>query len=171
MLQIQKLKPNAVARLSKLAIEAYSDHYLHLWTDAGQWYINQCFSTEKMLEELSDSNNEFYIAVLDEEDAGFMKVRPNHSLEGQLGNGYEIERIYFTAKFTKKGLGSGLFEFALADAIQQSKQYIWLKSMDFAKNAIRFYQKHGFEIIGETKLDYELLKPNMRGMFVLRKVL
>jgi diamine N-acetyltransferase len=171
MLQIQKLKPSDAARLSKLAIRAYSDHYLHLWTDAGQWYINKCFSIENLEIELVDTNNEFYIAVQDNEDAGFMKVRPSQNLEGQLGEGYEIERIYFKSKFTGKGLGSGLFEFALADAIQQSRQYIWLKSMDSAFKAIHFYQKHGFEVIDQTRLDFDLMLPDFLGMVVLRKIL
>ena len=171
MLTIKKLDSSHVQRLRKLALEAYKDHYLHLWYDGGSWYMEKSFSVEQLSDELADTKNHFYIAQQDDQDAGFLKVIPMSNLDGQLGDGYEVERIYFKKIFTGKGLGGGLLEFAAADAIQQSCQYLWLKAMDTSYKAIHFYQKAGFEVIDTTTLDYEPMLPVLRGMVVMRKVL
>ena len=54
----------------------------------------------------------------------------------------------------------------------QGHEYVWLMAMDSSTKAIESYQKAGFELIGQTRLDDEefcRLKTELRGMVILKK--
>ncbi len=53
-----------VALLRQVALQAYCDHYLHLWHDGGAWYIDRSFSIEQLTQELADENANFFLAIL-----------------------------------------------------------------------------------------------------------
>jgi ribosomal protein S18 acetylase RimI-like enzyme len=56
-------------------------------------------------------------------------------------------------------------------AKEKNKKLIWLKVMDSSKDAIEFYKKMGFEICGTAHLNFEMMKPEYREMYVMRKLL
>ena len=51
---------------------------------------------------------------------------------------------------------------------QQNKDYVWLKSKDTSK-AKTFYEHMGFQICGTSRLDFELMKEEFRGMVTMIK--
>ena len=168
-LKIEKISISEVGKFSEVATRAYFDHYRHLWYDEGEWYAHKCFNINQLTEELSDVKNEFFFAILDKNPVGFLKLRPKNQLAGQEGNGFEIERIYLTNEATGRGVGRSLMEFAIEMAIQQDKDYVWLKAMDSSQNAIRFYESLGFEICGTSRLDFEQMKTEYLGMVAMRR--
>lgn len=168
-LKIETISISEVEKFSELATQAYFDHYRHLWYDEGEWYANKCFNINQLTEELSDVKNEFFFAILDEKPVGFLKLRPENQMAGQVGNGFEVERIYLTNEATGRGVGRKLLEFAIEMAIQQNKDYVWLKAMDSSQNAIRFYESLGFEICGTSRLDFEQMKTEYLGMVAMRR--
>lgn len=168
-MRIEKIKPDEVEKLSKIATQAYFDHYRHLWYDKGEWYAHKCFNTIQLAEELSDTKNEFFFVILDERLVGFLKIRPENQLFEQEGNGFEVERIYLTNEATGRGVGRQLMKFAIEMAIQKNKDYVWLKAMDSSQNAIRFYESLGFEICGTSRLDFEQMKTEYLGMVAMKK--
>lgn len=168
-IQIEKIKISETEKFSELATRAYFDHYRHLWYDNGEWYAHKCFNINQLSEELSDTKNNFFFAILDEKPVGFLKVRPENQLTQQEVNGFEIERIYLTNEATGRGVGRKLMEFAIEMARQQNKDYVWLKAMDSSQNAIRFYESLGFEICGTARLDFEQMKTEYLGMVAMRR--
>lgn len=168
-IQIEKIKISETEKFSELATRAYFDHYRHLWYDNGEWYAHKCFNINQLSEELSDTKNNFFFAILDEKPVGFLKVRPENQLTQQEVNGFEIERIYLTNEATGRGVGRKLMEFAVEMARQQNKDYVWLKAMDSSQNAIRFYESLGFEICGTSRLDFEQMKTEYLGMVAMRR--
>ena len=168
-LRIEKISISEVEKFSDIATRAYFDHYRHLWYDEGEWYAHKCFNINQLSEELSDTKNKFFFAILDEKLVGFLKLRPENQLIGQEGNGFEIERIYLTNEATGRGAGRKLMEFAIEMAMQHNKDYAWLKAMDSSQNAIRFYESLGFEICGTLLLDFEQMKTEYLGMVAMRK--
>lgn len=168
-IKIEKITISDVEKFSEVATRAYFDHYQHLWHDDGKWYAHKCFNISQLKEELSDTKNEFFFAILDENPVGFLKIRPENQLIGQEGNGFEIERIYLTNETTGRGVGRKLMEFAIEMAHEQNKDYVWLKAMDSSQNAIRFYESLGFEICGTSRLDFEQMKTEYLGMVAMRK--
>lgn len=168
-LNIERISISEVEKLSEVATRAYFDHYRHLWYDEGEWYAHKCFNVSQLIEELTDSKNLFFFAVLDGRHVGFLKLRPENQLAGQDGNGFEVERIYLTNEATGRGVGRALMEFAIEMARQQNKDYVWLKAMDSSQNAIRFYESLGFEICGTSRLNFEQMKTEYLGMVAMRK--
>lgn len=168
-LKIERINITEVEIFSEVATRAYFDHYRHLWYDKGEWYAHKCFNINQLTEELSNNKNSFFFANLDKKPVGFLKLRPENQLIGQKGNGFEVERIYLTDEATGKKVGQKLMEFAIEMAIQQSKDYVWLKAMDSSQNAIRFYESLGFEICGTSRLDFEQMKTEYLGMVAMRK--
>jgi len=63
-----------VETLLKIAIEAYSDHYLNFWHDGGEWYLERSFSTPNLCKEFLEKESRFYIVLLDQKAVGFFKT-------------------------------------------------------------------------------------------------
>ncbi len=171
MLQIQPITVVDAPDLASLANDIYFDHYSHFWDDGGQWYVANSFSISQLESEMIDLNNLFYFAIFENKRVGFLKLRPQNQLAKTEGNGFEVERIYLHKSTTGKGIGRKLMQFAIEMAQNQQKDYVWLKAMDSSHDAIRFYRSLGFEICGTSRLDYELLKPELRGMVTMKKML
>ncbi len=167
--RIEKINLSDVEKLAVVATSAYFDHYKHLWYDEGAWYAHKCFNIKQLELELAEKNNLFFFAIFDENPIGFLKLRPDNQLIEQTENGFEIERIYLTKEATGRGVGKKLMEFSIEMARQHGKDYVWLKAMDSSKNAIRFYEKLGFQICGTSKLDFPQMKTEFLGMLAMRK--
>ena len=171
-ISIRKINSTEASLLSAIAWKAYSDHYLHLWFDNGEWYRKRCFTKEVLEQELSDPDNLFYIAYEGDDPAGFLKLRINAVLEtAPAKNGLELERIYLTKASSHKGIGKQLMELSLGISNQYKKEIIWLKAMDSSIGPIAFYQQMGFEICGVSRLSFEQMKEKYRGMVIMKKEL
>ena len=180
-----KLEQNHIFWLSLVATRAYFDSYTHLWNDEGAWYAERCFNIKQLEEEFSDKNALFF-GVSDDNDAlGFLKININYPLSknacqstyldlltfetDETENALELERIYLTKNGQGRGIGKRLVQIALKVAQTRGKQIIWLKAMDTSANAIAFYKKMGFEKCGTMRLNFELMKPEMRGMIAMKR--
>ena len=83
----------------------------------------------------------------------------------------ELERIYLNKEAAGKGVGKKLVELTFKIANQHNKDIVWLKAMDTNDNAIAFYKKMGFQIIGSHLLRHPLMKKELRGMVIMIKEL
>ncbi len=168
---INKIDATHVELLSKVALKAYSDHYLHFWHDGGKWYMGKCFSVQALQKELKDENALFFIAYENDEALGYLKINIDAALEGQEEkNALELERIYLTKAATGKGVGGKIMQLVFKIAKEKHKDIIWLKVMDSSTGPIAFYKKMGFEICGTYNLDFTVMKEELRGMYVMKKV-
>lgn len=169
-IQIKPITISEASLLSEVAMKAYNDHYLHLWYDNGEWYKQRCFTEEVLKDELSDSNNLFFLAYLDDEPVGFLKLRINAALETEPEkDAMELERIYLTKAASGKGIGKSLVNLSFSIAKEQHKQIIWLKAMDSSTGPIAFYKQMGFVQCGIYRLTFEQMKEELRGMVIMKK--
>ena len=170
-MEIIAASPADADHISEIAIRAYKDFYLYLWTDDGSWYINRSFRPEQIKEEMEDPNGRFYTLRVKGEIIGFMKINLDQPLEGyEQYNAIELERIYLLKAFAGEGFGRQAMQFCFDLAKKMKKEIIWLKSMD-SSQAIHFYEQQGFEVCGTFRLDYEQMKPEFRGMKIFMKKL
>ena len=168
-LDIRPCNVNDIEVLSALAIKAYKEVYLYLWNDDGSWYINRVFSNEQFQKEFEDSNAEFFMVLFNESPIGFMKLNIDLPLPGfEYFDAMELERIYLLKSASGMGFGRKAVEFCFKYAQSKHKEMIWLKSMD-SSDALYFYSRMGFKEVGEYRLDYEIMKPEFRGMKILMK--
>lgn len=163
----QRVSTSDAQLLAAVAHRAYSDHYLHLWHDAGAWYIARSFTPDVLREELENPDARFYLVRQHEQPVGFLKLNlhqpsPCH----QTANALELERIYLIKAVTGQGIGKACVRFVIEQARQLDKQLVWLKSMDSSHDALAFYRKMGFVPCGTDRLTFEVMKEEFRGMIV-----
>ena len=108
------------------------------------------FSKEKLMAEVVEPGNIFYIALIGNEPAGYLRMR-EASPPAQLANkpSIEIARIYSIQQAIGKGVGSALMKQGIAIAKEKGRKVIWLGVWEKNQRAIEFYTKWGFEKIGE----------------------
>jgi len=168
-----EIKPCSVVdagELAEVAVRAYRDHYLYLWNDDSSWYTSRSFSVAQFEKELKDPNAAFYLLKYDGFNAGFIKLNLDQQLEGfESIPAMELERIYIAKSASRKGIGRKAMEFCFKLARKRNKKLIWLKSMD-SSDALLFYERLGFTERGTFRLNFELMKPEYRGMKILSAV-
>jgi GNAT superfamily N-acetyltransferase len=170
-LTISKCSLEDAKELAEIAVRAYRDHYLYLWNDDGSWYVNRSFTIPQFQKELKDPNAAFFILKENAVSIGFMKLNLEQPLEGfESFSALELERIYLLKSASRKGFGREALEYCFQLALQMSKQIVWLKSMD-SSGALYFYKDLGFEECGTFRLDFEIMKPEYRGMKIFMKKL
>lgn len=172
MLNLEPIGEAAYAQLSKLAQDIYQEHYLHLWLPGGaDWYMyTYAYAPEIIRQELRDPDNFHYWVYHENKLTGYLKLRLAESLPGESsGKTLEIERIYLHKAQTGKGIGREIMQFCESIARNNNCAVLFLKAMDSSKDAIRFYQNQGYQISGNLRLLFPLLKEAFRGMYILRK--
>ena len=143
--------------------ESYSDRNT---AENMQKYLTEVFSIEKLSEELNNPCSEFYIANLNAQTIGYLKVNyGNAQTELKDPNAFEIERIYVLKEFQGKQVGQLLFGKALQLAKDRKSTYLWLGVWENNFKAISFYKKCGMMefdthvfILGEDKQTDILMK-------------
>lgn len=167
---IKKVGLNNWRELREIGINSYVPHYSHLWKENGiEWYLNRCFGEEFLKNEIANPNVEYYVIKKDHENIGMLKLvlqkpLPNSEIE----NALYLEKIYFVKEWTGKGVGREVMDFVYQRARETGCDCIWLTAMDTAEKPIAAYQKAGFEIHSHQFLDFELMKDEFRGTFVMQ---
>jgi GNAT superfamily N-acetyltransferase len=177
MIEIKKIDSSSAETLSNLAKSIYVHHYAHLWLAGGMdWYINEfAYPVLKIKSELENEKCLHYIAYINNEPVGYLKINIDAAIEG--GNkkeGIELERIYIDTTAVNKGLGTYLMNFIFDIAKSNQKKYIFLKALDTAQLAMQFYAKMGFELVSFFRLSdstFHLMKEQYRGMSILKKTI
>jgi ribosomal protein S18 acetylase RimI-like enzyme len=108
-------------------------------------YVEQHFSIDALQHQLSDLNTQFYLAILDGELIGYIKLNSGPSQTDLYDNeSLEIERIYVLKAFYGRQVGQLLFEKAKQVAEMKKAKYVWLGVWEENPRAISFYKKNGF---------------------------
>mgnify|MGYP002624301503 CR=1 FL=1 len=159
-------------QLQKVARQTYTDHFTHIWEDAGKYYMENSFNKVVLKNELTNPNHLYFLGFEQEKAVGYMKLNIDQLLmESRHLNSLELERIYIRKNATGLGLGRQLIQLAFKEARERHKDLIWLKSMDSSTASIAFYEKQGFVMCGKDQLEWPFIKPEYRGMVVMKKQL
>lgn len=171
MLKIKKAEAADINELRDIGIRSYLPHYSHLWKTGGvEWYMHRCFSDEALRKDFSDSNIEYYIIADERQNVGILKLVLNKPLlDSTIENALYLEKIYFIKEWTGRGAGNKLIQFTFERAKELNRECVWLMAMDTADKPVEAYQKAGFVVHSRTKLDFELMREEFRGMVILKK--
>jgi GNAT superfamily N-acetyltransferase len=176
LIEIKKIDSTAAEALSSLAKSIYVNHYAHLWLAGGMdWYMHEfAYPVSKITSEIENKNCLHYIAYVNNEAVGYLKINIDAAIEGgDIKEGIELERIYIDTNAVNKGLGTYLMNFVFDIAKSYQKKYIFLKAMDTASLAMQFYTKMGYALVGSFRLSdstFHLMKEEYRGMYILKKL-
>ncbi len=134
-------------------------------------YISTAFLPEKMKEELAEPRAVFYFLIENatQQVAGYLKLRWDRSEElfGETP-ALELQRIYFYKQFWNKGYGKILLQFAENWGKENSYAYIWLCVWFKNLDAMRFYEREGWQSFGRKKFQFGT---TIHNDFVFRKQL
>ncbi len=132
-------------------------------------FMTSQFSKERLMSELNDVENIFFLTYVNDQLAGYAKLRDSRNPE-QLQNvpAIEIMRIYSTTAMIGKGIGKLLMETSIAEAIKRKKEILWLGVWEKNQRAIDFYNKWGFEKFGEHNF---ILGNDVQTDWLMKKIL
>ena len=103
---------------------------------------------------------EIFSAVLEEDSilvaetekvmAGFVQFgRADSFAEAGSEDDRAVRKMYVRAGFQNQGIGSAMMEAALEQLEREGAGRVFLDVWDQNHGAIRFYERHGFQVIGE----------------------
>ena len=146
--------PSDAAALSRAA----STFFLDTFGDANrrddmETYLASAFSEATQHRELVDADNRIWLAIAANGDiAGYAHVRRSAAPSGaSIGRSHavEIARIYAGQQWQGRGLGAALMNQCIATAREWGGEVLWLGVWERNPRAIAFYEKHGFQVVGE----------------------
>lgn len=152
-IKIHPCRENQIDELQKVSYETYKKMNSYQTMEA---YLTQSFSKDKLFNELSNPASMFFLMYLDNSLIGYIKLNEAPSqTDINDSEGLELERIYIYKQYNGKGYGKELIKFCLEKAAALKKSYVWLGVWKKNEDAITFYKKLGFEIIGEHSFRME----------------
>ncbi|PWU04907.1 MAG: GNAT family N-acetyltransferase [Bacteroidetes bacterium] len=122
-------------------------------------YLKAKFSPEKIAEELSNPDERFFIAFVDEMPVGFTKLRYDR-IPKNLSNkkAIELERIYVLREHQGSSVGKELMNRCKEIAKSEKFDLVWLQVWQDNHRAIQFYQKSGFVIYDTAIFNFADIK-------------
>lgn len=145
-IDIRRVTLNDIDELQNISRNTFLETFSAVNTEENmKKYLEEEFTTEKLITELDNTNSEFYFAIYDDNVIGYLKLNFGQSqTELKDDKGLEVERIYVLKEFHGKKVGQLLYEMALQIAGQNNVEYIWLGVWEENSRAIGFYKKNGF---------------------------
>src|SRR5690349_16013154 len=145
-IEIKKVTLNDIKQLQEVGRQTFLETFSAGNTEENiKKYLDEGFSTKKLIAELTNPNSEFYSAMLDNQIIGYLKLNFGQSqTELKDDKALEIERIYVLKEFHGKKVGQLLYEKAMQIARQINADYVWLGVWEENPRAIHFYKKNGF---------------------------
>jgi len=152
MISITKPNLNDLPILTEIARKSFWESHGHsAAAEDIQGYVNSKLNEEAFRAELLDERNIFHWMHHNRRPAGYSKIVLDSPLEEVAAqNVTKLERLYFLEEFHGLGLAQQLFEHNLHIAKQANQAGVWLCTWTENHRAIAFYQKLGFQIIGES---------------------
>ena len=148
--KITPIKPGDVDELQAMALRIFYHSFAALNTEANmKAYTEMAYNREQLLAEINDPRSEHYFLCDGDKRIGFLKLNTGEAQSDIWDpESLEIERIYIDMDYQGNGLGAWLLQFAIERAKSFKLKYIWLGVWEKNPDAIRFYQRHGYEKFG-----------------------
>jgi diamine N-acetyltransferase len=158
------------AQMRELAIHSFRHTFAEENTPENMdVFLADSYSLKKMREEFYEPGSVLYLAFMNKSErqsitpnssdhlaflhegiVGFLRLRKNDEAAYKLGNNaIELHRLYIHPDCKGMGIGNKLMEVALAYAMQNRFDWIWLGVWEKNFNAQKVYAKWGFEKFSE----------------------
>ena len=132
-------------------------------------FMNEQFSREKLIKEVTESRNIFLLAFDGDSPVGYAGMREGQQFpEFNDKDALEIARIYAVNTYIGTGVGQQLMRQCIFIAKELKKEIIWLGVWEKNPRAIAFYTKWGFEKFSEHNF---LLGDDLQRDWLLMKKL
>jgi diamine N-acetyltransferase len=110
--------------------------------------VQDYYSVDAQHADLANTDIINCLCIIDKKIAGLAQVKPPKP--DQPPEAFELSRFYVDAQYHGKGIAPLLMQEIESLTRKKLAQSLWLSVWQEAAQAIRFYQKQGFEITGDT---------------------
>lgn len=146
-IQIIRADISHAAAIASIGKNSFRKAFEHLFNNKEQLleYLEYTYDPLKVARSLHKENNIFFLALADNEPAGFIKIK-KHSLNEHIESGaqMELQKIYVHPNYQGQGIGYQLLHTVTSLALELKPDYIWLDTHISNAVAIRFYERNGF---------------------------
>lgn len=152
-LYIRRATENDASLLSEISTITFLDTFRGTCTDEDiNGFVQTFFNSVQISDELRDINDFYFIAFINEEPVGYIRMKEEKNEIPGLDKykGIELKRIYVFKKYHSKKIGAKLMTFALNFAAEKNYEVIWLGVWEYNEKAKSFYEKFGFIDSGTT---------------------
>lgn len=157
-----------LALLARITFAETFGHYFSYPMDVLN-YLDLTFGVAKIRRGIQKENNEFWIALYDGLPVGYAKLKLNSVPDTMtIPHAAQLQKIYVLKDFLSKKIGLKLQDSLFAEAQARNYQTLWLSVLKENARAIRFYEKSGYQPIGEH--DFQIGKENF-SFFIMSKSL
>jgi len=118
----------------------------NLFTESEPW-ITLRITMEQCIKNCNNPDFQVYMAYSDNQPAGAIIIDP----KGVAGSPY-IKSVAVYPEFREKGIGAFLLSYA-EELFRGRSKYLFLCVSSFNLRAQKFYERHGYKVVGELK-DY-----------------
>lgn len=132
-------------------------------------YITESFNPGQIRKELESPASAFFIAERGGKAVGYAKLRdemPEPCVKHKPS--VELQRIYLLQAVWGKGIGEMVLQKCLEEARTKGCKSVWLSVWEQNLRAQKFYEKQGFERVGELNF---LFGENVETNLVMEKLL
>ncbi len=151
MIRIRKAKLEDDFLLQQVAKQSFMDAFANANTaeDLAN-YLSESFALPRLRAALNNSKVQYYLVYRATLVVGYLKLNLEEAqTQFQDPAGLEIERIYLLRGYYGQGIGKILLDQAIQVARDLNKTYLWLGVWEENIQAIRFYEKHRFQVFGQ----------------------
>ena len=132
-------------------------------------FLDEQFTKGRLMLEVGMPENDFLLAYVDGQVAGYAKLRDGKVPTELKGiPSLEVARLYVLKEFIGAGIGAALMNRSIETAVEKGKELLWLGVWEANERAIAFYTRYGFQKFGEWDF---LLGDDMQRDWLMKKEL
>ena len=159
------------ATVAFLGRTTFGETFGHLFRDPNDVldYYERTFSEKKIEKSLQKERNLYWLAFVDDLPVGYAKLKlhsPSQFLEQ--ADVCQLQKIYVLKNYLSLRIGLKLQQELIDAARGSGSSYVWLSVLKENERAILFYEKNGFEQIGDH--DFSIGKEDFDFMAMARKL-
>ncbi len=150
---VLRAQPEDAAVIALLGRITFAETFGHLFADHRAdllAYLDRTFSVSKIRRSIQSSLNAYWLGFADGLPVGYAKLKypsPTPLLSGK--SVAQLQKIYVLRDFLERGIGKSLLATILDHAANLQIEELWLDVLKDNTRAILFYQRHGFNALGE----------------------
>lgn len=169
-LQLKALETHDQAELLTLMQTIYPPVYGHLWEDGSLKYLKKIYGESNFQQELSEGATHYLRVYVEEVPSGVLRVIHSRKCpDFPERSAMKLQRIFLHPETHGKGIGKKIMDWVVDQAKQEGKDLLWLECMDTQQQALRFYEKMGFQRGGAFDYPSDKMKKEFRGMIRMWK--
>jgi ribosomal protein S18 acetylase RimI-like enzyme len=140
-----------LSALANLGRDTFVETFGHLYTAENlNDFLVKVYSESSVAEELDRPDLHFQVIGQGDELVAYIKIGPVHvPADNHASDAMEIWQIYVRKEFIGDGFGSLLMDWAEEQFVSRGTSEVYVSVFSENPRAIRFYERYGFEKVGE----------------------